>query len=231
MNRKTKVAIVVALFLGVAFCVTDARAAFPAAALQQPPPQTRPAPQTPAQVQTAAPVPPRPADTPADYVIGPDDVLVVLFWREKDLSAEVVVRPDGRITLPLLNDVHAAGLTPDQLRDKVNDLAKRFYEDPNATIVVKQINSRKVFITGQVNKPGAYALNDRMTVLQLIAMAGGLTEFAKSKDIVVMRNDSGGSIRPTGQPITFRFNYREVLDRRNLQQNIQLKPGDTVIVP
>jgi len=165
---------------------------------------------------------------PADYVIGTDDVLLVVFRREKDMSAEVLVRPDGKITLPLLNDVQAAGLTTTQLRDKVTEEGKRFVEDPSVTIVVKQINSRKVFITGQVNKPGPYPLGDRMTVMQLISTAGGLTEYAKKKNIVVLRE---GGVRPGGKPATFRFNYDDVLKLKNLAGNIELKPGDTVIVP
>ncbi len=168
---------------------------------------------------------------PSDYLLGPDDVLHIEFWQEKDMTADVTVRPDGNITLPLLNDVHAAGLTPDELRKQLVELAKRYMEDPTPTVVVKEIKSRKVFITGEVAKPGAYLLNDRMTVLQLIALAGGLTEFAKSKDIVIMRGDSAGAVRPAGQPVTFGFNYKEVLARRNMRQNIELKPGDTVIVP
>ena len=96
------------------------------------------------------------AVVPADYVIGPEDILTVVFWREKDLSSEVVVRPDGRISLPVLQDVDAAGLTPEQLRDSLTKTAERFVEDPNVTVVVKEINSRRVFITGQVAKPGPY---------------------------------------------------------------------------
>jgi polysaccharide export outer membrane protein len=170
------------------------------------------------------PVPAPPAPPPPGYVIGPDDVLQVLYWREKDVSSDVVVRPDGMISLPLLNDIAAAGLTPEQLRDRVNEAAKKYFEDPNVTIVVKQINSRRVFITGQVAKPGPYALTAPTTVLQLIAMAGGLSEFAKSKNIVVMRMENG-------KPVSYPFNYKDVANRRNLQQNIELKPGDTVIVP
>src|SRR2546423_14993768 len=94
----------------------------------------------------------------ADYIIGSDDVLQIVFWKDKDLSAEVVVRPDGAISLPLLNDVHAAGMTPDRLREEITKAAAHFVDAPSVTIVVKQINSRKVFITGQIDKPGSYAL-------------------------------------------------------------------------
>ncbi len=157
-------------------------------------------------------------------MIGTDDVLTVSFWREKDMSTDVVVRPDGKITLPLINDVHAAGLTPDQLREKVLAEAARYIEDPTPTVVVKQINSRKVFITGEVNKGGPYVLTAPTTVLQLIAMAGGLQEFAQKKDIMIVRMEGG-------RQLTFTFDYSSVVKRKKLQQNIFLKPGDTIVVP
>jgi polysaccharide export outer membrane protein len=170
---------------------------------------------------TAAPVGITP---PADYIIGPSDQLSIVFWREKELSADVLVRPDGKISLPLLNDVQAGGLTPEQLRVKVTEAAERFVEDPNATVVVRQINSRKVFITGEVEKPGEYALAAPTTVLQLIAMAGGLKEYADKEKIVVLRTESG-------RELAFKFNYQQVIRQRSPQQNIVLKPGDTVVVP
>jgi polysaccharide biosynthesis/export protein len=161
---------------------------------------------------------------PPGYVIGPEDVLLILYWKDKDMSAEVSVRPDGRITLPLLNDVQAAGLTPDELREQLMKASAKFVEEPNVTVVVKTINSQKVFITGMVAKSGNYPLTAPTTVMQLIAMAGGIQEFADSKNILVVRNENG-------RPISYRFNYKEVLKRKNLKQNIELKPGDTVIVP
>ena len=192
----------------------------PAAPPQAPTPKA-PAAQSPAaQPQVQAP--------PADYVIGADDVLIVMFRREKDMSAEVIVRPDGKITLPLINDIQAAGLTTDQLRDKVTEQAARFVESPTVTVIVKQINSRRVFITGQVMKPGPYPIADRMTVMQLISTAGGLTEYAKKKDIVILREPAG---RPGSKPTAFKFNYDDVRKLKNLASNIELKPGDTVIVP
>lgn len=176
-----------------------------------------------ARAQGAAPVQTGLA-TPPGYTIGPDDVLSVVFWREKDMSADVVVRPDGLVTLPLLNDVQAAGLTPEQLRERLTAAAGKFVTDPNVTVVVKAINSRKVFITGQVMKAGPYPLGGPTSVLQLIATAGGLQEFAKNDKIVILRMEDG-------KQVTFRFNYREVMQQKNLQQNIELKPGDTVLVP
>jgi polysaccharide export outer membrane protein len=164
------------------------------------------------------------AAVPRDYVIGTEDVLEVKFWKDVNLSREVVVRPDGKIGLELLNEVQAAGLTPDELRQALLVEAKRFMEEPNVAVIVKQINSRKVFITGQVERPGSYPLASSMTVLQLISLAGGLKEFAKEKEIVVMRTDKAA---PTAYP----FNYEDILKGRNLAQNIVLKPGDTVVVP
>lgn len=165
-----------------------------------------------------------PAILPADYRIGPDDLLSIVFWREKDMSADVVVRPDGKISLPLLKDVQAAGYTPDQLTDALVQAASKYIGRPNATVVVKAINSRKVFIVGKVAKPGAFPLTSDMTVLQLIALAGDVLEYAKSKSMVVVRKLDDGEQR-------FPVNYKDVLRGRNAAQNILLKPGDTVIVP
>jgi polysaccharide biosynthesis/export protein len=161
---------------------------------------------------------------PADYVIGPDDQLSVVFWRDKDMSADVAVRPDGKISLPLLNDIQAAGLTPPQLRDRLTEDARRYIEDPNITVVVRQINSRRVFVTGEVAKPGPYALTGPTTILQILATAGGLKEYADEKNILVLRNEGG-------RPVSYKFNYRDVAKHKNLSQNVELKPGDTVIVP
>ena len=161
---------------------------------------------------------------PSGYVIGADDVLSVVFWRDKDMSAEVVVRPDGKITLPLLNEVQAAGLTPEQLRQHLTEAASKYVEEPTASVVVKEIHSRNVFVTGNVAKPATYALNGDTTVLQLLAMAGGLLEYADSKHIVVIRNDNG-------KTQYLKFNYNEVIKQKNPAQNVVLKPGDTVVVP
>lgn len=185
----------------------------------QGPKAATPAPGGPKPIAPLAPA----SVAPPGYVIGPDDVLGVLFWREKDISGDVIVRPDGKITLPLLNDVQAAGMTTEELRASLTTAAARFVEEPNVTVVVRQINSRRVFITGQIGKPGPYTLSPGLTVMQLIALAGGLTEFADSKNIIIMRTEKG-------KPMAYRFNYKDVLDRKKLEQNIELKPGDTVVV-
>lgn len=161
---------------------------------------------------------------PADYVIGPEDILSVFVWREKDLSTEVMVRPDGQVSLPLLNDVPAAGLTPEQFRQRVTEAASKYIEQPNVTVIVKAINSRKVFVTGEVEKPGPYPLGGPTTVVQLLAQAGGLREYADSKNITVMRTEAGKMSR-------LRVNYEDIKKGRRMEQNILLKPGDTVIVP
>ncbi len=172
----------------------------------------------------SAQAPPPVENLAPSYIIGPDDVLSVVFWRDKDMSTDVVVRPDGKISLPLVNDIQAGGLTPSQLRDNVNTIARRYVEEPNVTVVVKQINSRKLFITGQVEKPGPYPMGGPTTVLQLISMAGGLKEFTDGKKILIMRTKDG---KQTGRV----FNYREVTSGKHLEQNIELQPGDTVVVP
>ena len=174
-------------------------------------------------VADAAPVRAAPLAAP-DYVIGPDDVLTIVFWRDKEMSGDVVVRPDGRISLPLLNDIQAAGLTPEELRESLVAAAGRLLEEPSASVVVKQINSRRVFITGEVGKPGPYALTGPMTVVQLIALAGGLNEYADTEHIVIMRVE-------IARTVAYRLNYRDLTKRKNLRQNIALQPGDTVIVP
>jgi polysaccharide export outer membrane protein len=161
---------------------------------------------------------------PAEYTIGADDVLSVIFWRDKELTADVSVRPDGKISLPLLNDVQATGLTPAQLRDRIVEESKKYVEDPNVTVVVKEIRSRRVFITGEVRKPGPYPLTAPTTVLQMISIAGGLADYAKVEKITVVRIENG-------KPVSFRFNYKQVIEGKKLAQNIELKPGDTIVIP
>jgi polysaccharide export outer membrane protein len=206
-----------------AFIFVCCGAAAPALALPQ-----SAAPSTPSASAAAGPavgpVLPAGVTPPAGYVIGPDDQLSIVYWREKDLSADVVVRPDGLISLPLLNDIQASGLTPDQLRQEITKGATKFVEQPTVSVVVKTINSRKVFITGQVAKPGPYPLAGPTSVLQLIATAGGVSEYADKKKIVIVRKENG-------KEITLRFNYEDVMKGKNMAQNIELKLGDSIIVP
>ena len=174
----------------------------------------------------AAVAAPRPTDpvVPPGYVIGTDDVLSIVYWKDKDMSADAKVRPDGRIALPLINEVVAAGLTPEQLHQKLTEESKKYMEDANITVVVREINSRKAFITGEVHKPGPYPLTAPTTVMQLIALAGGLREYADAKKIMIMRSENG-------RQISLPFNYKDVASGKKLQQNIELKPGDSVVVP
>lgn len=170
----------------------------------------------------SSPANPNPV-VPSDYVIGAEDVLSVVFWRDKDLSADVVVRPDGKISLPLLNDIHAAGYTPDQLRGALEKAAAKYISDPTATVIVKEIRSRKVYVLGEVVRPGMVPLSGDMNVLQLIATVGGLLEYADKGNIVIVRQEDGRERR-------YRFDYDEVVKGKKTEQNIMLKSGDTVIV-
>jgi polysaccharide export outer membrane protein len=188
--------------------------------------QAAPPSQPPAQKPangTTAPAASAPA-VPVDYVIGADDVIAILVREDKEMSGEFVVRPDGIITIPLINDIQAAGLTTEQLREVVRKAATKMVLDPTVTVGVKQINSRRVHITGMVGKPGAYPLATGMTVVQLIAAAGGLHEFADSKKIMIVRTEGG-------KQVAYKFNYKDFANGKNLKQNIELRPGDTVVVP
>ena len=166
-----------------------------------------------------------PATTGAagDYVIGPDDTLHVSVWKEPDLTATLPVRPDGKISLPLLNDVPAAGLTPMQLASSITEKLKKYIADPRVTVVVTAMNSRRIFVTGEVLHPGAMPLLPNMTVLQALSSAG-FTQFANIKGIYILRTESGRQVKLT-------FNYKEVVKGNHPEQNIMLKPGDTVVVP
>lgn len=165
-----------------------------------------------------------PATDDPEYIIGADDVLEIGVWKEPDISRSVPVRPDGKISLPLLNDVQAAGLTPVQLQGKITDGLKKYITDPRVTVIVSQINSRRVYVMGEVLRPGPISMLPDMTVLQALSAAGGFSQFAKLKGIYVLRYEKG-------RQITFPFNYKEVIRGYRGQQNMVLKPGDTVVVP
>ncbi len=177
------------------------------------------------QVGQAAAQPPQVAvDAPTDYVIGPEDVLGIVFWKEADISGDVTVRPDGRITLPVIGEMQVAGLQPEQLQVQILARASKYLAEPNVTVVVRAINSRRVFVTGRVTTPGGHLLKGPLNVMQAIALAGGLTEYADAKNIAVLRASNGRTTR-------FLFNYKDVAKGKNLEQNIPLLPGDTVVVP
>ena len=168
---------------------------------------------------------PATAETPADqYVIGEQDVLAITVWKEPELSGVVVVRPDGIITVPLVNEVKVVGLTPEQLQALLTEKLKPFVNVPQVTVTVRQINSRNVYLIGQAAREGAFPINSSTTILQLIAQAGGLRDFAKRKGIYVIRKLGEKQIR-------YSFNYDDVIRGKNTKQNIVLQPGDLVVVP
>lgn len=173
--------------------------------------------------------PPPPGPPLPNYVIGPDDVLTVTVWNEKNVSGDVIVRPDGKITLPVGNDIFASGLTTEELKKKiVEELKKGFYDDPTVFIQVKAINSRKVCITGLVAKVGCHPLTGPMDVLELISISGGLLDFADAKNLVLV---SGSLKAKDGTPMTFKINYKDMSKGVNLAKyNLSLRPGDKLIV-
>jgi polysaccharide export outer membrane protein len=175
--------------------------------------------------QEATPAPARvSATSDANYVIGPQDVLDIDVWKEAELTRDVPVRPDGKISLPLVNDVQAAGLTPIQLSEEITNDLKKFITDPQVTVIVSQINSQRVYILGEMTRPGAYPLLPGMTVLQALSSAGGFTIFANLKKIYVLRSEGGKQEK-------FPFNYKEVVKGKDADQNIVLKAGDQIVVP
>jgi polysaccharide biosynthesis/export protein len=157
------------------------------------------------------------------YLIGPEDTLHLAVWKEPDLSATVPVRADGKISVPLLNDVQAAGMTPMQLAALITEKLKKYIDDPRVTVVVAQMNSQRFFVTGEVQHTGAMPLLPGMTVLQALATSG-LTQFANTKKIYVLRTVGGVQQK---LPV----NYKQLVKGRDMTQNVVLKPGDTVVVP
>lgn len=177
------------------------------------------------QAKAAAPAPPPEPKSVAgpEYVIGADDALHISVWKEPDLTATLPVRPDGKISLPLLNDVQAAGLTPMQLAESLTARLKKYVADPRVTVVVTQINSKRVYLVGEVLHPGPLPMLPNMTVLQALASAG-FTQFANTKGIYVLRTENG---RQQKMPV----NYRHLIKGDAVDQNILLKPGDTIVIP
>jgi polysaccharide biosynthesis/export protein len=160
----------------------------------------------------------------AEYKIGAQDVLRIDVWKEPEISRTAPVRPDGRISLPLINDVQAAGLTSTQLAAVIADGLRKYITNPQVTVGVTEINSRRVYVTGEVTKPGAFPLLPNMTVLQALSSSGGFTQFAKLKSIYVLRTEDGKQVKHP-------FNYREVVSGKKPESNIPLQPGDVIIVP
>jgi polysaccharide biosynthesis/export protein len=158
------------------------------------------------------------------YVIGCEDVLYIHVWKEEALSRTVPVRMDGNISLPLVRDIKAAGLTPLQLEGAIVEKLKGFYENATVSVIVMEINSFKVYVSGEVNKPGVYNLRSETSLLQIIPMAGGFTQWADKKKILVVRKENGKEKR-------FTVSYKKAMKGNDPNSNVILKPGDTIIVP
>ena len=170
-----------------------------------------------------------PSNTPAaaddaEYKIGPQDVLRIDVWKEPELSRVTPVRPDGKISLPLLNDMQAAGLTAMQLASAINIGLRKYINSPQVTVSVTEINSRRVYVTGEVTRPGAFPLLPGMTVLQALSTSGGFTPFARVKSIYVLRTELGKQVKHP-------FNYKEAVSAKRPEENILLEPGDVIVVP
>jgi polysaccharide export outer membrane protein len=160
----------------------------------------------------------------AEYKIGPQDLLRIDVWKEPEITRTVPVRPDGKISLPLLNDVQAAGLTPMELSGVIGDGLKKYITNPQVTVTVAEFNSRRVYVSGEVVRAGAFPLLPNMTVLQALSSSGGFTQFAKLKGIYVLRVEEGKQVKHP-------FNYKDVVSGKTPEQNILLQPGDLIVVP
>jgi polysaccharide biosynthesis/export protein len=165
-----------------------------------------------------------PATSDPGYKIGPQDVLRIDVWKEAEISRSVPVRPDGKISLPLLNDVQASGLTAMELANVITEGLKKYINSPQVTVSVFEINSRRVYVTGEVTRPGAFPLLPNMTVLQALTSASGFTQFARTKKIYVLRSEGGRQVKHP-------FNYNDVVKGNHQEDNIVLQPGDTIVVP
>jgi polysaccharide export outer membrane protein len=164
------------------------------------------------------------ATADGNYIIGPQDVLDISVWKEPEVSRVVPVRPDGKISLPLLNDVQAAGLTPAALASQITESLKKYVTNPQVTVIITTINSQRVYLLGEVTRPGAFPMIPGMTVLQAVSSGGGFTQFARTKGIYVLRNENGKQVK-------YPFNYKEVISGKKPEQDIALKAGDTIVVP
>ena len=158
------------------------------------------------------------------YLIGPTDILNIYVWKEPDLTQDVTVLPDGKITFPLIGEIQAEGQTVIELKKAITEKLQGYVTAPEVTVVVRQINSRRIYTLGKLNSPGPYPLEPGMSVLQALSTAGGFAEWADDKNILVIRREGV-------EEIQYRFNYKEFISGKNLKQNIPLKPNDTIVVP
>ena len=158
------------------------------------------------------------------YVIQPNDLLEIFVWKEPELTRKVLVRPDGRISFPLVQDLTAAGVSPGELKARIEQKLSEYLESPSVTVIVDAIQSYRIYVTGKVQKPGSLTVEKPITVLQALAMAGGFQDYAKDAEMTVIRNYGN-------ENIVFKFNYRDVIQGKSPQQNIFLRSGDVVVVP
>ena len=160
----------------------------------------------------------------SEFVIGPEDVLKIHVWKQDNISVTVPVRSDGKISIPLINDVQAAGFTPNQLKDEIAKRLKTFIDEPTVSVIVVTINSLKVNVSGNVNAPGVYNIGREISLVEAISLAGGLAEFADPEKIKIIRKENGVDK-------IYEVNYSAILNGEDLKQNITLVPGDSVVVP
>lgn len=158
------------------------------------------------------------------YLIGPGDVLGVFIWKEADLTQDLIVMPDGRITFPLIGEIAAEGRTVTELKTAITEKLKKYVTAPEVTVIVRQSNSRLIFTIGRVTRPGPYPLGAGLTVLQALSVAGGFSDWAEEKSIRIVR-------RENGKEIQLPFNYKDFIGGKNIEQNIPLRPSDTIVVP
>ena len=170
------------------------------------------------------PVPEPTSTTVPTYIIQPNDVLEIFIWKDPSLTRKVLVRPDGRISFPLIQDMLVAGLNPGQVKQEIEKRLKEYIEVPNVTVIVDAIQSYRVFVTGKVGKSGAIMAEKPISVLQALALAGGFLDFANPAEIVIIRNTGADNV-------LFRFNYVEAIRGKNFNQNMLLKSGDVIVVP
>jgi polysaccharide export outer membrane protein len=178
----------------------------------------------PSHADTPLPVEKEKQADPNAYIIGEQDALVITVWKEKEISGGVVVRPDGKITVPLVGEIKVVGMTPVQLQSVLMEKLKPFVTVPQVTVAVTEIRSRKIYLIGHAAREGPFTINGTTSVLQIIAQAGGLKDFAKRKKIYILRQHGTDQTR-------FDFNYDQVIKGQHIEQNILLEPGDTIVVP
>jgi polysaccharide export outer membrane protein len=185
---------------------------------------------TPAAAQTPTDTQPAPVSSqvagidPSTYRVGPEDVLEISVWREDTLKKQVLVRPDGGISYPLIGEVQVAGKTVLEIREEIANRLEKFISDPAVTVAILRIGSQRIYVIGKVNKPGEFPVGRSVDVLQALSMAGGLTPFADSNEIRVMRREGD-------RQVVLPFEYSRVVRGQKLEQNIQLRAGDVVVVP